>query len=130
MLLKVALTTMRTSNHHGHPNHSIQLALLLVLLCVSIPCHAGSRKNRWKEKQSWDNYFQSAKVEGCFLLYDLQKDEYSYYNLRRINTGFLPVSTFKIFNSLVALETKAVRDEHEVLKWDGVERTVPAWNQD
>lgn len=69
-------------------------------------------------------------VQGCFLLYDLQREKYFTYNRERVNRGFLPASTYKIFNSLVALETGAVRDEMEVLKWDGVERMVHAWNQD
>jgi len=30
----------------------------------------------------------------------------------------------------VALETGAVRDESEVIKWDGVERMATVWNQD
>jgi beta-lactamase class D len=50
------------------------------------------------------------------------------YNRGRVDTGFLPASTYKIFNSLVALETGAVRDETEVLKWDGIKRMFPTWN--
>lgn len=92
--------------------------------------HRGAANSGWKEKQNWGAYFHAAEVHGCFLLYDLQRNEYLVYNPKRTNTGFLPASTFKIFNSLVALETGAVRDESEVIKWDGVERMAPAWNQD
>ena len=43
--------------------------------------------------------------------------------------GFLPASTFKVFNSLVALQTGAVADEHTIILWDSVERR-PEWNVD
>jgi beta-lactamase class D len=107
-----------------------KVMIALLLICVAVACYGKPLKNKWKEKQNWGSYFQAANVQGCFLLYDLQKDQYFSYNTKRVNTGFLPASTYKIFNSLVALETGAVRDESQVLKWDGVERMVPAWNQD
>jgi beta-lactamase class D len=93
-------------------------------------CLAGTSKGKWQDRPDWGNYFRDAGVTGCFLLYDLRNDAYTSYNRTRIDTGFLPASTFKIFNSLVALETASVRDEEEVLKWDGIKRAVPAWNQD
>jgi beta-lactamase class D len=102
----------------------------ILLFCISTPYNLFSDKGGWKEIPSWGSYFQAANVEGCFLLYDLERDEYLCYNRRRADTGFLPASTYKILNSLIALETGAVRDENEVLKWDGIERMVRAWNQD
>ncbi len=47
----------------------------------------------------------------------------------------LPASTFKIPNSLFALEYKAVKDENEIFKWDGETKAhlgnvVNAWNKD
>jgi beta-lactamase class D len=107
-----------------------QVVFAVLLICVAIPSYGDSRRSKWQERQSWSSYFREANVQGCFLVYDLEKDEYFSYNRKRVNTGFLPASTYKIFNSLIALETRAVRDEREVLKWDGVERMVPEWNRD
>ena len=43
----------------------------------------------------------------------------------------LPASTFKIPNSLIALETGVVGDpDKDVFKWDGVVRSIEAWNSD
>jgi beta-lactamase class D len=43
----------------------------------------------------------------------------------------LPASTFKIPNSLIALETGVVGDpDKDVFKWDGVTRKIEAWNHD
>jgi beta-lactamase class D len=41
-----------------------------------------------------------------------------------------PASTFKILNSLIALETGVVHDEHTVIKWDGVVRERSETNRD
>ena len=43
----------------------------------------------------------------------------------------LPASTFKIPNSVIALETGVVADaDRDVFKWDGVVRSIEAWNKD
>jgi beta-lactamase class D len=49
----------------------------------------------------------------------------------RSGEGKLPASTFKIPNSIIALETGAVEDpDKDVFKWDGVTRSIEAWNKD
>ena len=42
---------------------------------------------------------------------------------------FLPASTFKIFNSLVALETAVASDDQLVIKWDSIRRR-DTWDKD
>ncbi|WP_223805769.1 class D beta-lactamase [Pseudanabaena sp. UWO310] len=74
---------------------------------------------------------QEAKSEGCFVLYDLKRDRYIRYNSLHCQKRYIPASTFKIFNSLVALETKAIADENTVIPWNGVSNpSFPDWNQD
>jgi beta-lactamase class D len=43
---------------------------------------------------------------------------------------FIPASTFKIVNSLIALETGVAETPEFMLEWDGVERWFAAWNRD
>jgi beta-lactamase class D len=137
------LTNGNLFSINKHPFRSDQLmkyliptavarSLLLILLLVSVNASSAARSphRSWREVPEWRKSFKEANVEGCFLLYDLQANEYLSYNKGRVNQGFLPASTYKILNSMIALETGAVRDENEVLKWDGVERMVPAWNND
>ena len=47
-----------------------------------------------------------------------------------LDTAVVPASTFKIFNSLVALETGVAPDPEFVLEWDGTDRGFPSWNRD
>jgi beta-lactamase class D len=77
-----------------------------------------------------ENAFKKRDVDGCFIIYDVKKDTALTYNTERATQYFLPASTFKIPNSLIALECKAVKDVNEIIPWDGEERIVPSWNQD
>jgi beta-lactamase class D/D-alanyl-D-alanine dipeptidase len=83
-----------------------------------------------EERKDWKKYFDAGGVTGSILIYDLRQNKFLTNDVSRIDKGFVPASTSKIFHSLVFLETGAVKDENEILKWDGVTRTVPDWNKD
>lgn len=74
--------------------------------------------------------FKDCRISGSITVYDLKNDRWTFSDQADARRETLPASTFKIINSLIALETGAVKDEHVVLKWDGIERFVPAWNAD
>lgn len=77
-----------------------------------------------------DRIFVKEKVKGSFLLYDLKAKDYIVnYEPQRNERPFIPASTFKIFNSLVALEEGVVKDEKQVFKWDGKDRGWDKWNR-
>ena len=75
-------------------------------------------------------HFRALGVRGSVLVEDLQGNRLLEYGAIRSKTPFLPASTFKIFNSLVALETGVVADESAVFPWDGKDRGVAQWNRD
>lgn len=105
----------------------ILLALLLTSMLAASPFPP---KSKIEERHAWGKYFKEAGVEGTFLLYDLNSDRYSGYDLKRVDAAFLPASTYKIINSLIALETRVIKDENETFKWDGKDRGVKDWNRD
>lgn len=75
-------------------------------------------------------HFQGLGVEGSILIYDSNSNRVFQHNPSRNATPFLPASTFKILNSLIALETGVISDEIAVLTWDGFQRKLPEWNRD
>lgn len=77
-----------------------------------------------------ESVFKSRDIKGCFILHDLKADTSIIYNPQRAQQSFLPASTFKILNSMIALECGVVEDEIEVIRWDSVERSIPIWNQE
>ena len=52
------------------------------------------------------------------------------YNIKRANTRLSPASTFKIANSIIAIEEGVLKDQNEIIKWDGKKRLLDAWNKD
>jgi beta-lactamase class D len=52
------------------------------------------------------------------------------FDPERAARGFLPASTFKIVNALIGLDAGSVADEHELFRWDGVDRGSNGWNRD
>jgi len=78
----------------------------------------------------WKKYFDEQHVTGCIEIYDLKNSKFIDYNPDRCSQRFIPASTFKICNSLIALETKAIPDTSYVIRWDSVERKITSWNHD
>lgn len=74
--------------------------------------------------------FKKLGLEGSIVIYDSKHNRTYEHNSQRNATGFYPASTFKVFNSLVALETGVIPDDVAVLTWDGIEREVADWNRD
>jgi beta-lactamase class D len=69
--------------------------------------------------------------EGCFLLYNMKTDSFD----KVIGEDFCkqsypPFSTFKIPLAVMAFDSKVLRDENVVLKWDGVRDSREEVNRD
>jgi beta-lactamase class D len=76
-------------------------------------------------------HFADAGTAGTFVGYKI--DDYLVIASDKDRSGeaMLPASTFKIPNSIIALETGVVGDpDKDVFKWDGVTRIIEAWNKD
>lgn len=87
-------------------------------------------KAKIKEDKSLKKYFDEAGVTGGIVIYDLGKNNYTVFDKTRMKTGFIPASTSKVIHSLIFLDSGALKDENETLKWDGVKRSIESWNQD
>lgn len=80
-------------------------------------------------RSDWARLLADSGITGVFVLWEPDSFRLETSDTVRIDSGFLPASTFKIFNSLVALQTGAVADEHAIIPWDSVVRR-PEWNED
>lgn len=69
------------------------------------------------------------KLDGTGILFDINSSNKLIFG-HRTDERLNPCSTFKVLNSLIALDSKAVKDENETLAWDGVVRDYPIWNRD
>lgn len=69
-------------------------------------------------------------TQGTLVLKNLKTNQVYDYNPERSKERFTPESSFKVANALIGLEVKAVEDEYEVKRWDGIVREFPVWNRD
>lgn len=64
------------------------------------------------------------------VVYDESRHREILFHPEICETASLPASTFKIFNSLVSLETGAVSNVNETIRWNGTNYPYPDWNRD
>ncbi|WP_083925168.1 class D beta-lactamase [Flexithrix dorotheae] len=79
---------------------------------------------------SFQKIIDTAGVNGSILIYDLNHDQYYSNDFDWANKGNLPASTFKIANSIIALETGVVENDSTLFKWNGEKRWLKSWEQD
>ncbi|HEX9981256.1 MAG TPA: penicillin-binding transpeptidase domain-containing protein [Flavobacterium sp.] len=75
-------------------------------------------------RKDFKNYFEGCNVEGSIVIYDNNKKQWIFSDSIDIHKETLPASSFKIINLLIALETKVIADENEVVNWVGTVDTV------
>lgn len=90
---------------------------------------AGCSVNKADIDNSLKKYFDAKKVEGCFTMLNNADGKITVYNMELDTMRFTPASTFKVVNSLIALQTGVAPDEHMKIRWDGIERPVKEWNK-
>jgi len=82
------------------------------------------------EDNDLTNIFDRSKLNGTIVISALNDDIKYIYNEQRAVKSYIPASTFKIINTLIALEEKVIKDENEIIKWDGKVRSYTPWNKD
>ena len=64
-----------------------------------------------------EKFFNDHRVKGTFAPFDIATDTILVANGARAKERFIPASTFKIANSLIGLDTGAVKNVDEVLPY-------------
>jgi beta-lactamase class D len=95
---------------------------LLIAIALATPGHA--------EDAEIASLFSDAGVEGTIVIATLDGSQRYVHNETRAERRFPVASTFKIFNTLIALEEGALSGLDEVLGWDGRVHDFPDWNRD
>lgn len=91
--------------------------------------HVAPPRNEVRE--SLAKRFTDLGTSGTFVAYKVDDYLVVASDTQRSGEAKIPASTFKIPNSLIALETGVVADpDNDVFAWDGVKRPIEAWNRD
>lgn len=68
--------------------------------------------------------FQDCNIKGSITLYDYTAKKWISSDINDSHFGTLPASTFKIINTLIALETNVIANENVIIKWPGTTDTI------
>ncbi|MBN1302897.1 MAG: class D beta-lactamase [Anaerolineales bacterium] len=93
--------------------------------CSALPIEAAA-----EIRPDLGKHFAVRRLDGCFVLYDLKADHWIRYNPELCSKAYLPASTYKIPNALIALDSGVVASADTVLAWDGTKYGIPEWEQD
>ncbi|TWP46536.1 class D beta-lactamase [Lentzea tibetensis] len=104
--------------------------MILFLLAGGVAVPSAAASARTVVRDDLQSVFQREGTKGTFVLYDVQAQRYTYVDLCRGRERAIPASTFKIVNTLIALETGAVSSVDEVIPWDRTPQPFPSWEHD
>lgn len=74
--------------------------------------------------------FESRGITATFVAESVDGELTWTYNEDRSRQRFAPASTFKILNTLIALDANVADRDNTVFEWDGKDHEVAAWNRD
>ncbi len=90
----------------------------------------GGRAGTARQVEALEEEFLKRGVSGTFVHLDTATDRTLYVGEQRAAERFIPASTFKIPNTLIALETGAISGMDEVIAWNGTSQPVADWERD
>ncbi|AWV99476.1 class D beta-lactamase [Arcticibacterium luteifluviistationis] len=109
------------------------IAFLLAIASLITACST-STKESTEEKEVVNADFQSiidsSLIKGSILIFDANKSTYYSNDFKWAKKGFIPASTFKIANSINALENEIVENDSSMFYWDGEPKFLKSWEQD
>lgn len=94
---------------------------IFILLIISANLHA--------EENKIEDLYRLNDINGSILI-ESADGKVKYQHNVNDQESFIPASTFKIPNTLIILEEGLIKDQFEVIKWDGKEREYTQWNKD
>lgn len=86
--------------------------------------------SEFKKVEQFQKMLDEIQLKGSILIYDLKKNIYYSNDFEWSKTRKLPASTYKIPNSIIALESEVVKDENTLFIWNGERRFLASWEQD
>ena len=76
-----------------------------------------------------EDIYKMHNIAGSILIESADGNVSYQYNVND-KESFIPASTFKIANTLIILEEGLLKDQFEVIEWDGQKREYAPWNKD
>jgi len=102
----------------------------ILLMSLTMTCQTKNSPEIETLVPEFNKILDSLKVKGAVLIYDFSKKTYYSNDFSWAKKGNIPASTFKIPNSIIALETGVIKNDFAIFKWNGEQRWNKKWEQD
>ena len=99
--------------------------ILAIILTIHL---AGTAEAQTLSNEKFAQIFSG--YNACFLMESISDGKRLVYNEAKKDKRMAPCSTFKIFNSLTALDTKVVDNEFSGKRYDGTVYSIKSWMRD
>lgn len=103
--------------------HAVKIIYIIYLL-IFLPSIS------FAEDSAISSIFKKHGVEGAIVISSLDGHIVYIHNNKRASVRYHPASTFKIVNTLIALEEGVIESSSDTIKWDGIDKGWKSWNKD
>ncbi len=100
----------------------LKLILLVCSLCISFFACA--------EDAAIKQLFRNVGIDGTIVIESVSTGQRFVHNDPRSKQPYAAASTFKILNTLIALEEGVLSGADSIFHWDGTRYEIADWNQD
>jgi beta-lactamase class D len=100
------------------------LKLILLALCLCIPTYVRA------EDAEIEQLFRNAGLDGTIVIESVSTGQRFVHNDLRSRQTYSAASTFKILNTMIALEEGAISGTSTIFHWDGTQYEIADWNRD
>lgn len=105
--------------------------MIRILLCIlPLVLHFALLAQKPVAHPQLDSLVKATGFEGIVLVGHPLDNKILGGHVAWADVGFLPASTFKIYNSLIALDAGVLPMQGHVFKWDGQPRMFKQWEED
>ena len=99
------------------------------LAMVSVPTDALQDALAPGEDAGIAQIFAQHDLNGTIVIASTSSNQRFIHNDPRATREFSPASTFKILNTLIALEEGVANNKDEMFIWDGAQHSIKVWNR-
>lgn len=103
---------------------------VIYLLVMSMAYGDSGGQQEELQSEPLARVFQAEGVVGTLVVASADGEVLHMHNAERAETRFSPASTFKIPNTLIALDAGVVTSKATTFTWDRSDKGLPAWNRD
>lgn len=104
------------------------VSIISLISCASSHVKNNDQKSLFTDpivlRPDFKKYFEDCTANGSIAIYDNHQHQWILSDTLDNKKETLPASTFKIINMLIALETKTITSENDIVQWPGKTDTL------